>query len=380
MVRKLSAPVLLLGLLAALLSPPLAGSAAADEVTSYSYDVTETFTITLNDKGDATCKDVLKYDASFFNTRGFDFEKYPFLLSRRYRAQAAADEITAFNADLDRETSTVTLTFKEPGRAYNMGTHWTLFGFPDKPDFTVDGKQVFVSESSVNSDYTLWQDLEFKTTTYVKLPAGATNVRWNKADKALFYELAYTPPDQGNTLQRNQALFIPLFAVLALGSLAVGAYAIIRGRRLPAVQAAGLPSGAAAAALPDGGSASALNRGPEPVLPGGPEPALPGKAGRETISEASAAMSAETGAAATDAPEAGAGPSVDGSPAPDTAGSPSQVQDSDETLQSTLVQAHFCRHCGAPLPHGDANFCPNCGGRLADGAYESEEGAGPHVT
>ncbi len=311
----LAACLLLAGLLPA-------AAAWANEVSPHSYDVEEEFTITLDAEGDAQYKDVLKYDAEFFNTNGFDFEKYPFLLSRRYKARAAVDEIQDFRADLDRQNATVTLTFGQRGRAYNMGDHWTVYGFGQKPDFAAEGQRVFQEESTVNSDYTLWQDLEFKTTTRVKLPAGATNVRWSKADEALLYDLAYVAPARGNILQRNQTVFIVLFAVLAAAALVVGAVAVTAARRGPVAAWAGAGATEVTAT------------------------ATPDAAAENTPVKATTTASATVDAAAV-------------LPAGDTA-------EVAPPASANAPRAHFCRHCGAPLKHSDCRFCPDCGGRLSD--------------
>ncbi|HET6494227.1 MAG TPA: hypothetical protein VFH61_02545 [Thermoleophilia bacterium] len=64
-------------------------------------------------------------------------------------------EIQNFNATLDRENATVTLTFDEPGFACNMGSYWMLPFFPEGPRFELDGAKVFEQESTVSNEFTL---------------------------------------------------------------------------------------------------------------------------------------------------------------------------------------------------------------------------------
>jgi len=109
--------------------------AQADGIAVYSYQVQEEYTITVDELGNAACKDILVYDASFFNKQGYQFDHYPFLLSRRYCEPCDIREIENFNADIDTQTATVTITFDQPGKAYNQGTAWEMYGFLSEPKF-----------------------------------------------------------------------------------------------------------------------------------------------------------------------------------------------------------------------------------------------------
>lgn len=211
------------------LAPP---PAQADGIMVYSYQVEEEYTIEIDELGNAVCKDVLVYDPSFFNKQGYQFEHYPFLLSRRYCEPCDIREIENFNADINTQTATITITFDQPGRAYNQGATWELYGFYSEPKFEVDGAQVFEEESSINSEFTLWQDLEFKTTTFVKLPAAAQNVHYRADRNALVWELPYVPVSTAAFLGRHQGWFIPAGAVLLVLGLAGLSVLALRFRRL----------------------------------------------------------------------------------------------------------------------------------------------------
>lgn len=204
--------------------------AQAGGITVYSYQVQEEYTITVDELGNAACKDVLIYDPSFFNKQGYQFEHYPFLLSRRYCDPCDIREIENFDADIDTKTATITITFDQPGKAYNQGAAWEMYGFFSKPKFEVDGAQVFEEESSVNSEFTLWQDLQFKTTTFVRLPAGAQNVRYRDDKHALVWELPYMPANTASFVGRHQGLFVPLGFILLAAGLAGAALLMLRYR------------------------------------------------------------------------------------------------------------------------------------------------------
>ncbi len=222
--------------------PVLAEETTADAVTSSTYGVQEAFRVDVDAVGNVGYKDVLVYDREFFDSQSATFEEYPFLLSRRYRAMEQVNEIQDFRADLDKDNATVTLTFRETGRAYNLGDHWIMYGFGSRPS-KITGREVVIEEETTeNSDFTLWQDLDFKTTTSIALPNGAADVRWDEGESALIWkvpsQVAALGADQRNALQRNRAVFVPLFAVLMAGSLGVALIVLARGSRgRPAVAA-----------------------------------------------------------------------------------------------------------------------------------------------
>jgi hypothetical protein len=199
------------------------------------YGVDETVTLDVDSVGDVEHTRVLLYDEQFFAEQGASFEEYPFLLVRRTRAKEAVDEIEGLNADLDRDAARVTLTFREPGRAYNMGDRWVLYGLSGPPDEITGGGAVVREESTENSDFTLWQDLAFTTTTRVVLPAGAENVGWDDDEMALVWQtpdqVAAFAGERGSVLQRHRVLFATVFAALMAAALVVVVVVLASGRR-----------------------------------------------------------------------------------------------------------------------------------------------------
>ena len=210
---------------------PSASAGGEDAV----HGVEETVTLDVDSVGDVDHTRVLLYDEQFFSEQGASFEEYPFLLVRRARAKEAVDEIEGLNADLDRDAAQVTLTFREPGRAYNMGDRWVLYGLSGPPDEITGGGAVVREESTENSDFTLWQDLAFTTTTRVSLPVGAENVSWDDGEMALVWQtpeqVAAFEGESGSVLQRHRVLFATAFAALMAVSLVVVVVALVSGRR-----------------------------------------------------------------------------------------------------------------------------------------------------
>lgn len=245
-----------------LLASPTGQAAAADAA-----GVVETYRVDVDAVGNVSSVDTLVYDRAFFDAQGATFEEYPFLLSRRYRAMEQVAEIQDFRADLDKANAKVTLTFREAGRAYNMGDHWIMYGFGSRPSKIAGREVVIEEETTENSDFTLWQDLAFKTTTYVTFPEGSANVRWDEEESALVWaipsqEAAYAA-DQRNLLQSNQAVFIPVFAVLMAGSLGLAVVTLTRGRRGSAVAAAAtVPATTNSGAPAEPADSSAANQTP----------------------------------------------------------------------------------------------------------------------
>jgi hypothetical protein len=343
------------------LGPPCAIGVAAgqdeDEITAETYDVEETARLSVSPVGNVIHKDVLVYDREFFDSQSANFEEYPFLLSRRYRAMEEVNEIQDFRADLDKAAATVTLTFRETGRAYNMGDYWIMYGFSTKPT-GIDGRELVIEEkSTVNSDYTLWQDLDFKTTTYVSLPQGAEGIRWDEDDSAVVWEmpaqLAALTTDDDGVLQDYRAVFIALFAVLMAGSLGVAAAVLLRGRQRAPVAAATVPGPSAATstggvmptvAADPAATAAVLTTMPVESPPVESPPVGEAPAAPSAGDAASPPSDAETSADTPAAPE----------PAPVDASRPTGTAEA-------AGRPHFCRYCGVHLPDIDARYCPTCG-------------------
>ena len=312
-------------------------SAAAGTIQKLKFNVEEEFTLQIDEVGDAKCTDLLKYERAFFNTKGFTFEKYPSLLERRFRDYADIREITDFTYEIDRPEGTISLAFDSVGKAYNKGDFWIVYGFASEPRFTIDDKLVFESTSTVNNEFTLWQDLDFKTTTYLVLPAKATDVQYDADKSAVTYKLAYVAPSElaGSLLQRNGAVFIPLFAVLLVASLAVLALLVVREWRARPVLAPAAAGGAA--------SAKALLTPSGPAAPVAP----PAAAAAEDLPavEAPAGVTRLVVAAAP-IEEAESLPAVD--PAPPIGSAPEPGP-------------RFCGYCGTPISSDEFRFCPRCG-------------------
>jgi hypothetical protein len=276
----------------------------------------EEYKIELNNVGEAHITDTLTYDKAWFNSYGYVFEKYPFLLSRRYRDENDVRELQNFTSDVDKANYTITLSFDMPGDAYNKGDSWVLYGYPDKPKFENQGQFVFESEGTLNSEFTLWSDMHINTTTTIVPPQGAANAHYDQAQKAVVYELPYLATTSSNPLAANRALFIVLFVLLMIIGLG-GAVILLTRKTAP------LPAGAPFAGVPMAGEVMA------PVT----LPTAPGAPPSTSIAESTQVEGIQ---AAMAPPEA-----------------VTEVQQEEGSK--------FCKFCGGTLKHVGAKFCSSCG-------------------
>ena len=281
----------------------------------------EEYTIEMDDVGSAHITDVLKYDKSWFNSNSSVFEKYPFLLSRRYQDENNLRELENFTSDIDQANYTITLTFDIPGNAYNKGDSWVIYGYADKPKFENQGQLVFESEWTQSDEFTLWNNMHINYTAIVIPPARATNAHYDQNQKAVVYELPYVAAQASSSpLATNKPLFIVLFAILMIAS--IGGFGFLMAKsKAPAAAVA--PFGAGVPGVPE-------VMAPDPVttLPGPPVPP-------PTITPAQVE-------ATQPMPPAPA--------AAETAVSP-----------DTQEGSRFCKFCGGKLKHAGAKFCSGCG-------------------
>jgi hypothetical protein len=294
----------------------LTADAYPQGIQAASTIVDEDYTVELNGVGDAHITDVLKYDKAWFNSNADTFEKYPFLLSRRYEDESNSRELENFTSSVDRSSYTVTLNFDIPGDAYNKGDYWVLYGYADKPKFENQGQFIFESEGTLNNEFTLWSDMHINNTTTIKPPPGALNARYDPSQKGVVYELPYVPPSS-NPLASNKALFTALFAVLMLLGLSGAVFFMTRKTVAPV-----------AAPFTPGIPAPSEGRAPIPVPT---SPVTPPAAA--TISSAPAEVSQPPSPAAGEAPPG------------------------EEAEQASK----FCKFCGSELKHAGARFCSSCG-------------------
>ncbi len=285
-------------------------------------------TIELNNVGDAHVTDVLKYDKTWFNSYEYIFEKYPFLLTRQSQTENNLREKENFESNIDKANYSISLTYDEPGYAYNMGDSWVLYDFPDKPKFDNGGQFVYEGEGTEVSAFTLWDTMHINYTTIVKPPAGATNAGFDQSQKVLAYQFPYVAGGaSSNPLANNKALVIALFVILMVVSLGAALFFLTRKAGI-VLAAAGAPFAPGVPIMPEG-------MAPPPITtPMTAPPTAPTVA--PAAMETTPAMAPE---APTEEPSA-----------------PEEVAATEEEPGSK-----FCKFCGNNLKHIGAKFCSECG-------------------
>ena len=290
--------------------------------TTSDFTIEEAYTVELTANGDAHVTDVLTYDDTWFSDNGSIFKEYPNLLSRRYRDNTDVGEIENFDAKVNQNKSTVTITFDSPGYAYDMGDNWALYGFSYKPSKEKSSEMVFEGQGTMNNEFTLFEEIPFNVTTTIKFPQGTTNPKYTAADSSVTYVLPYKAAKSGNFLQNNKSVWLPIFIILILLSLILLLFVVLNSRRATAATT-GIVAGPGAGMTPP----------PPPVSPT-PTTSVPPAAPAPPV----------TPVAATPAP-----------PVTPVAAAPAVEQPK---------MKRFCKHCGSALKESDKKFCSSCGKSL----------------
>jgi hypothetical protein len=340
---------------------PLA--AAGQAWASGNYAVKSSYSVTIDALGTAHVVDVWTYDEELFRDAVDEFTDHPSLLSRDNRQEILMGKYRDFRHTIDAKDHTVTMTWNEPGYAYDRGDHWEVWLSADAPDKLSGREAVWTdTDADYSSARTYWYTTDLSTTTHMKLPAAATGAKWDDGRQRLVYDLAYVPPaPPRNLLQRNQLPFALGFGLIAAASLAGIVVVLRRARRRPVAALAGAaPVGSLEAATVLSIPAWPARRevGPPPGMLG-----LPGVgAGGPGAPGGASLMAAETPPA--EAPQVPLPQETTRIEAPTVPAAEEMTRIEAHTAPAAEEQASFCSACGHPLAAGD-HFCTSCGKRLA---------------
>jgi hypothetical protein len=206
--KKLATLAITATLLTLLLAAGLAR--AADKPT-----VTETYSVAINKVGDAHVTDTIKYSKDDYAAIKKVASKKRSFLTRRFTDEDTKGELFDFNTDMMDDSNSVVITYDKPGMAYSTTGDFVLYGYSSKPTSTSKGTFTFEDTSTVNSEFTLFTDQTFKTTTKVTLPPGATGAHWDSQETALKYSMGPAKATYG-FWSDQKLLFTAIFAVLFL--------------------------------------------------------------------------------------------------------------------------------------------------------------------
>ena len=233
-VSKLLVLIPCLLLLSGMLLWALGGTGRAAAATT--SDIQEEFTQEINSVGDIHCTDVLKYDKSWFSDNGSVFEDYPSLLSRKYTQDKDVAEFTNFDVKVDSKRATVTITFDMPGGVYNEGDNWILYGgFLDQPSDESAAEMTFDTDVTLNDPVTLWEDMDVASTTTVKAPAGATDLKYDSNKDAITYVLYWKAASTGmwGWIKNNRPILIAVFTLVLLLGAGMLTLHVMSRKRIP---------------------------------------------------------------------------------------------------------------------------------------------------
>ncbi len=195
-------------LLAVLLAAGL--THAADKPT-----ITETYKVTIDAVGDGRVTDTIKYSKTDYQAVKKVQSKKRGFLTRRFTDEDTTGELVDFKTDMMDTSHSVVITYNKPGMAYATKGDFVLYGYSSKPKQSSGGNFTFEETSTVNSEFTLFTDQTFKTTTVITLPVAASNAHYDSTEKALAYTMPAATAAYG-FWSDQKVLFSIIFGILLL--------------------------------------------------------------------------------------------------------------------------------------------------------------------
>jgi hypothetical protein len=178
--------------------------------------VTEKYEVTIDEVGDGHVTDTITYSKDDFETMKKVESKKRGFLTRRYTNEDTTGEIVDFNTDMNDKTHSVVITYDKPGMAYSTKGDFVLYAFDSKPKPGSSGRTFTLEETStVNSEFTLFTDQVFKTTSVITLPASAAKAHYVSEDKALQYTMPAAKAMYG-FWSDQKVLLSAIFALLTI--------------------------------------------------------------------------------------------------------------------------------------------------------------------
>ena len=194
----------------------LAGLARAAETPT----VSEIYKVTVDTVGDGHVTDTIKYSKDDYAAIKKVQSKKRGFLTRRYTDEDTTGELVDFNTDMMDESNSVVITYDKPGMAYSTKGDFVLYGYSTKPKEESGRAFTFEETSTVNSEFTLFTDQKFKTTSVITLPPQASGAHYDSADKALKYTMPAAAAAYG-FWSDQKVLFSVIFGILFLAFAAL---------------------------------------------------------------------------------------------------------------------------------------------------------------
>lgn len=182
--------------------------------------VNETYKVTVDTVGDGHVADTIKYSKDDYEAIKKVQSKKRGFLTRRYTDEDTTGELVDFNTDMMDDSHSVVITYDKPGMAYSTKGDFVLYGYSAKPKEDSGRTFTFEETSTVNSEFTLFTDQTFKTTSVITLPPEATGAHYDSTDKALKYNMPAAKAAYG-FWSDQKVLFSVIFGILFLAFAAL---------------------------------------------------------------------------------------------------------------------------------------------------------------
>ena len=118
-----------------------------------------------------------------------------------------------------------------------------------EPSKTRDTEVVFEGTGTYENEVSLFQSIPVELKTTIKLPAGATDAKYDSNKGYITYVLPYNEAKAGSFLQNNKSVWLPIFIILILLSLMLLLYVVLNSRRVTAATS-GIVAGPGAGMTP----------------------------------------------------------------------------------------------------------------------------------
>jgi hypothetical protein len=243
---RLTITVVALAALLTLLFAATALGRATDKPT-----VSETYQVTIDAVGDGHVVDTIKYSKDDYAAIKKVANKKRSFLTRRYTSEDNTGELADFKTEMDDATHSVVITYDKPGMAYSteQGDFIYYGGFSSKPKTQAGNNFKFEETTTVNSEFTLFTDQVFKTTSEVVLPASASVAKYDSSNDALRYKMPAARTLYGFWSEKRVLISV-LFGLFTL--VFAGLLIMVVRRKPVEVTAGGLAASAPAATpIPD---------------------------------------------------------------------------------------------------------------------------------
>jgi len=239
---------------------------AQEEASQEEATISEEYSITINDVGDAHIENIIKYLPDDFEFIVGVMDESPDFFTRGFTADTNIGEVENFKTELDNSSNSINISFDTPGYSYNMEKYWAAYGFPVEPKKVSDNKFEYEETFEANGYFTLYTDQIWHTKNILVLPEDASGAKYNEEDGSMEYKL---PAATMGFFSENRSLLLIVFGAGTLLFLAL--FFLVLTRKTAPLPAATGPS----IAVPPPGTTPGTRTSPTAPPAGPPPPGRP---------------------------------------------------------------------------------------------------------